>query len=78
MSAAMTLQLQALDCWKAIGRGAEMEEPAIYANYYRHCDQIWIDTWSCKCNDRCPVCNREIEPYFSKDLFEEVAAVGEK
>ena len=48
-----------------------MEEPPIYINHYKHCGQIWIDTWSCMCNDRCPVCNREIEPYFSKDLVEE-------
>jgi hypothetical protein len=45
-----------------------MEEPAIFENRYRHCGQIWIDTWSCMCNDRCPVCNSEIEPYFSMDV----------
>ncbi len=23
----------------------------------------WSDTWCCACNDRCPVCDAEIEPY---------------
>jgi hypothetical protein len=28
----------------------------------------WRDDWYCTCNDRCPVCDREIEPYFSEDM----------
>jgi hypothetical protein len=28
----------------------------------------WTEDWSCACNDRCPVCNAEIEPYQSDDL----------
>lgn len=41
-------------------------------NYYRHrnCpapgqDTEWSDEWVCACNDRCPSCNAEIEPYES-------------
>lgn len=39
-----------------------------WENHYRHCGQVWTDTWSCCCNDRCPVCNREIEPFDSVEL----------
>jgi len=31
--------------------------------FYKHCDTEWDMEWSCTCNDRCPVCNHEIEPY---------------
>jgi hypothetical protein len=48
----------------------EVEEPK-FRNHYRHCGQEWEDVWSCECNDRCPVCNKEIEPYASDDLTEE-------
>lgn len=41
-----------------------------FRNHYRHCGQEWSDEWSCMSNDRCPVCNREIEPYDSDDLSE--------
>lgn len=41
---------------------------ALYQNHYAHCDQQWTDQWSCMCNDRCPVCNAEIEPFCSDDL----------
>ena len=41
-----------------------------YLNYYRHreCHTRWTDEWSCTCNDKCPECNAEIEPYNSEDL----------
>lgn len=26
------------------------------------CGETWIDLHDCDCNDRCPGCNREIEP----------------
>jgi hypothetical protein len=35
----------------------------IFINFYRHCDRVWIDVWDCACNDECPVCRKEIEPY---------------
>jgi hypothetical protein len=39
-----------------------------YTNHYRcECGHEWQDTWSCMCNDRCPKCNKEIEPYDSDD-----------
>jgi hypothetical protein len=39
-----------------------------FENIYYHCGQQWQDEWSCQCNDRCPVCGCEIEPYESVDL----------
>jgi hypothetical protein len=32
------------------------------------CDTQWTDKWSCMCNDKCPNCNAEIEPFESVDL----------
>jgi hypothetical protein len=54
------------------------DEEALYLNHYR-CDHDgrlahgdppseWSSTWSCMCNDKCPVCNLEIEPYQSDNL----------
>jgi len=40
-------------------------------NHYRHCGAEWSDLWSCACNDRCPVCRAEIEPYYSEQLAAE-------
>jgi hypothetical protein len=28
----------------------------------------WQDEWNHLCNDRCPVCDAEIEPYFNEDI----------
>jgi hypothetical protein len=41
---------------------------AQYINYYRCPDDRteWIMVWSCMCNDRCPTCRHEIEPYKSE------------
>lgn len=41
-----------------------------YVNYYQ-CPEDgtrWAMAWSCMCDDRCPTCNCEIEPYRSEDL----------
>jgi hypothetical protein len=49
-----------------------------FDNYYK-CDHtgslhegepeiIWHDSWDSTCNDRCPVCDTEIEPFDSEDL----------
>lgn len=57
-------------------QGVNMKEESGYENHYEHCGQIWIDTWSCMCNDRCPVCNKEIEPYFSRDMTEDTEEIG--
>jgi hypothetical protein len=34
-------------------------------NFYKHkeCGTHWADLWSCGCNDECPKCGGEIEPY---------------
>jgi hypothetical protein len=31
----------------------------------------WEDVSDCMCNDRCPTCNKEIEPVFSEEVLEE-------
>jgi hypothetical protein len=43
---------------------------AWFRKSYRHdeCDANWTDEWSCACNDRCPVCDKEIEPRDYVDL----------
>jgi hypothetical protein len=40
-----------------------------FINYYRCSNDgtEWVDVWSCCCNDRCPKCRAEIEPYKSVD-----------
>ena len=43
------------------------ENENAWVNHYFHHDQQWDDTWSCQCNDECPVCHREIEPYASTE-----------
>ena len=52
-----------------------------FINYYRcnHEDSLesgeplieWHDNWSAMCNDRCPVCNHEVEPYNSEEIESE-------
>lgn len=44
-------------------------EPCRWINHY-YCDECcvsWKDQWSCMCNDKCPRCHHEIEPYKSKE-----------
>lgn len=43
---------------------------ALLLNHYQceECDVEWSDKWSCACNDRCPVCNAETEPYDSEEI----------
>lgn len=45
------------------------EDEARFTNRYycKECDLEWEMTWSCMCNDKCPRCTREIEPYESED-----------
>ena len=40
----------------------------LFLNIYDHCETVWDDEGDCCCNDRCPVCGKEIEPEFSKEL----------
>jgi hypothetical protein len=72
-----TLENQGLLCedelFEEVQRGVTLEDALaaqvnLLANTYRHCGQSWRDEWSCACNDRCPVCNKEIEPAESETL----------
>lgn len=38
-----------------------------WTNHYYHCNTQWDDEWECQCNDECPVCGGEIEPYASTE-----------
>ena len=40
----------------------------LFRNTYKHCGTTWSDEWSCMCNDRCPICNAEIEPWDSEPI----------
>lgn len=35
--------------------------------YHCNCGEEWSDWWSCACNDRCPRCNKETEPFESEE-----------
>jgi len=37
-----------------------------YENQYRHCSVVWQTHADSMCNDRCPDCNKEIEPFHSE------------
>ena len=54
-------------------RGREPEDDKDrFHNFYRcGCGEEWEDYWSCACDDRCPRCNAEIEPYKYKEKDEE-------
>jgi hypothetical protein len=41
-----------------------------FQNFYTcpHDGEEWEDTWSSACNDKCPSCNAEIEPYKSVEV----------
>jgi hypothetical protein len=43
-----------------------------YLNRYHcaTCGEYWNDVWSCGCNDKCPECNKETEPYESVELLD--------
>jgi len=49
-------------------------------NFYRHkeCASKWVDLWDCGCNDRCPKCDAEIEPYLSLSGREIAALVKQR
>jgi len=50
-----------------VGTTAIENSTVRYLNQYRcpYCQTEWEDVWDCACNDRCPDCNKEIEPYES-------------
>ena len=41
-----------------------------FMNYYKcsECEEEWKDKWNCMCNDHCPNCHAEIEPYKSEEV----------
>ena len=46
-----------------------MSESTYYLNHYRcPCGEEWDDTWDCMCNDHCPGCDKEVEPYASEEI----------
>ena len=50
-----------------------MKERTFYRNFFEcpYDGTKWQDEWTCMCNDRCPECNAEIEPYESEEIKEE-------
>jgi len=46
----------------------EDDDSRLWRNFYLcpDCDVEWEDVWDCQCNDRCPSCNKEIQPYKSE------------
>jgi len=52
--------------------GKTPREDKQFINKYRcPCGHEWEDQWDCKCNDRCPTCDKEIEPYESVEIPDE-------
>ena len=46
------------------------EVAAKYINHFIHCHTHWTDTWDCTCDDDCPICHWEIEPFASAEIDE--------
>jgi len=59
---------QSLELW--LRQSKEAQERKWYMNHYRcsECGTEWDDEWDCMCDDRCPRCNAEIEPYASEEV----------
>lgn len=41
--------------------------PGNLAHRKQHKPIEWHDTWCCACDDKCPECNAEIEPFESEE-----------
>lgn len=53
----------------AIPVGDEQLDAPLYLNHYCcPCGAEWEDEWDCQYNDRCPTCNKEVEPDFSEEV----------
>lgn len=41
-----------------------------YRNFYEcsECSTRWTDEWDCQCDDRCPICNAQIQPHDSVEI----------
>jgi DNA repair exonuclease SbcCD ATPase subunit len=46
-----------------------------YLNHYHHCFESWQRRGDCMDNDRCPVCDREIEPMYSREMIADVKKI---
>lgn len=48
----------------------DSEDVQYWRNYYKCpcCGETWQDEWDAQCNDRCPGCRAEIEPYTSEPI----------
>jgi len=48
----------------------------LYRKFYKcsECGHEWEDVWDCLCNDRCPECDAEIEPYDWEEVEEASAS----
>ena len=46
------------------------EVQVLYRNHYEcsECGTRWTDEWDGQCNDRCPKCSVETEPYDSVEI----------
>jgi hypothetical protein len=54
--------------------GSLPDNVILWTNHYCcPCGEQWEDQWDCQCNDRCPACNKEIEPFSSIEVGAEVA-----
>jgi rubrerythrin len=53
-----------------ITKAREQEGTQQFVNRYRcpSCGYAWDDIWDSACNDLCPQCDKEIEPYESKPI----------
>ena len=52
---------------------------AWFLNFYRcaRCKRVWLDQWSCTCDDDCPHCGaRHMSPFDSENLTELVEQDG--
>ncbi len=45
-----------------------MTDQVMFEVHYWHCGKLWIDEWDSACNDKCSICNKEIEPFFFREI----------
>ena len=47
---------------------ARKDKTMQFVNFYQcPCGAAWEDIWDSACNDHCPDCDSEVEPYESKE-----------
>ena len=51
-----------VDCLLFDDNSGICEESIIFINDYEHCNTKWTSSHDCRCNDHCPICDKEIEP----------------